>query len=172
MASPEGLPISYEVFAGNRADVTTVEETRLKGFEQQLLEQEDWHQVEPGVEVKLVAHPDGDGTEQFILCRSSARRQKEAAMLELQRQRLLAKLQQLDRSLAKSPRKNAGAVERRIGRWLGRHPAAEKLLDVEVKRNEQAEAVGLGIVERGARSAWAERAHGAYICYEPTAPTP
>ena len=216
MASPEGLPISYEVFAGNRADVTTVEEivkimedkygresriwvldrgmiseenieflrsrqaryvvgtpkARLKGFEQQLLEQEDWHQVEPGVEVKLVAHPDGDGTEQFILCRSSARRQKEAAMLELQRQRLLAKLQQLDRSLAKSPRKNAGAVERRIGRWLGRHPAAEKLLDVEVKRSEQAEAVGLGIVERGARSAWAERAHGAYICYEPTAPTP
>jgi hypothetical protein len=198
VASPEGLPISYEVFAGNRADVTTVEEiakimedkngqarriwvldrgmiseenieflrsrqaryvvgtpkARLKGFEQQLLEQEDWHQVEPGVEIKLVAHPDGDGTEQFILCRSSARRQKEAAMLELQRQRLLAKLQQLDRSLAKSPRKNAGAVERRIGRWLGRHPAAEKLLDVEVKRNEQAEAVGLGIVERGARSAW------------------
>jgi len=84
-------------------------------------------------------------------------------MLELQRQRLLAKLQQLDRSLAKSPRKNAGAVERRIGRWLGRHPAAEKLLDVEVKRNEQAEAVGLGIVERGARSAWAERSHGAYL---------
>ena len=26
LASPEGLPISYEVFAGNRADVTTVEE--------------------------------------------------------------------------------------------------------------------------------------------------
>jgi transposase len=44
-----------------------------------------------------------------------------------------------------------------------RYPAAEKLLDVEVKRNEQAEAVGLGIVERGARSAWAERAHGAYL---------
>jgi hypothetical protein len=30
-----------------------------------------------------------------------------------------------------------------------RYPAAEKLLDVEVKRNEQAEAVGLGIVETG-----------------------
>jgi len=26
VASPEGLPISYEAFAGNRADVTTVEE--------------------------------------------------------------------------------------------------------------------------------------------------
>ena len=169
VVSPEGLPISYEVFAGNRADVTTIEEivtlmedkygqahriwvldrgmiseenveflrsrqarylvatskAQLKGFEQQLLEEEDWHQVEPGVEVKLVAHPDGDTTEQFILCRSRARRRKEAAMLELQRQRLLAKLQQLDGSLTKHPRRVAGAVERRIGRWLGRYPAAE-----------------------------------------------
>ena len=40
-------------------------------------------------------------------------------MLELQRQRLLAKLQQLDHSLVKHPRSDAGAVERRIGRWLG-----------------------------------------------------
>jgi transposase len=193
VVSPEGLPISYEVFAGNRADVTTVEEivktmedkygqarriwvldrgmiseenieflrsrqaryvvstpkAQLKGLEQQLLEQEDWHQVQPGIEVKLVAHPDGTSTEQFILCRSSARRQKEAAMLELQRQRLLAKLQQLDGSLAKRPRKDPGAVERRIGRWLGRYPAAEKLLDVQVERNGQGHTAGLQIVERG-----------------------
>jgi transposase len=207
VVTPEGLPISYEVFAGNRADVTTIEEivtimedkygqarriwvldrgmiseenveflrsrqaryvvgtpkAQLKGFEQQLLEEEDWHQVQPGVEVKLVVHPDGDTTEQFILCRSRARRQKEGAMLELQRQRLLAKLQQLNRSLAKHPRRDAGAVERRIGRWLGRYPAAEKLLDVQVERNGQGHAAGLEIVQRGERSAWAEHAHGAYL---------
>jgi Transposase DDE domain/Domain of unknown function (DUF4277) len=134
VVSPEGLPISYEVFAGNRADVTTIEaivtmmedkygqarriwvldrgmiseenieflrsrqacyvvgtpNAQLKAFEQKLLLEEDWHQVQPGVEVKLVAHPDGRTSEHFILCRSSARRQKEAAMLEVQRQRLLA----------------------------------------------------------------------------------
>jgi hypothetical protein len=39
-------------------------------------------------------------------------------MLELQRQRLLAKFRQLDHSLAKRPRSDAGAVERRIRRWL------------------------------------------------------
>ena len=98
---------------------------QLKAFEQKLLLEEGWHQVQPGIEVKLVAHPDGRTSEQFILCRSSARRQKEAAMLEVQRQRLLAKLQQLDLSLIKHPRSDAGAVERRIGRWLGRYPAAD-----------------------------------------------
>ena len=207
VVTPEGLPISYEVFAGNRADVTTIEEivtlmedkygqarriwvldrgmisegnieflrsrqaryvvgtpkAQLKGFEQQLLQEQDWHQVQPGLEVKLVAHPDGDSTEQFILCRSRARRQKEAAMLELQRQRLLAKLQQLNRSLAKCPRRDAGAVERRIGRWLGRYPGAEKLLDVQVERNGQGQATGLEIIQRAERSAWAEHAHGAYL---------
>ncbi len=40
-----------------------------------------WEQVEPGVEVKLLAHPDAKGTERYVLCRSRARHQKEAAML-------------------------------------------------------------------------------------------
>jgi hypothetical protein len=59
-----------------------------------------------------VAHPDKNTTEQFILCRTRARRRKEAAMLELQCHSLLAKLQQLDGSLAKHPRREAG-----VGSW-------------------------------------------------------
>lgn len=46
----------------------------LRSFEQALL-QEDWTEVEKGVEVKLRPGPDGDET--FILCRSTARREKE-----------------------------------------------------------------------------------------------
>ena len=53
--------------------------------------------------------------------------------------------------------------KRRIGRWLGRYPAAEKLLDVRVRRDGQGRAAGLKIVERGERSAWAQHAHGAYL---------
>jgi len=75
----------------------------------------------------------------------------------------VAKLQQLDGLLAKHPGRDAGAVERRIGRWLGRYPAAEKLLDVQVERNGQGQATGLKIVERGERSAWLKHAHGAYL---------
>jgi len=207
VVTPEGLPIGYEVFAGNTADVTTVEEmvelmekkygqakriwvmdrgmiseenidflrarnarylvgtpkSQLKGFQAALLEQENWAQVQEGVEVKLVAHPDGGSDEQYVLCRSRARREKEAAMLELARQRLRAQLDKTHAGLQKRPAREPGAIERRIGRWLGRFPAAEKLIEVTVERNAQGWASGLKITERAERSAWAQQASGAYL---------
>jgi len=207
VVTPEGLPIGYEVFSGNRADVTTVEDmvelmetkygqpkriwvldrgmiseenidflrerqarylvgtpkSQLKKFEARLLEDKDWTEVQDGVEVKLVAHPDGAGTEQYVLCRSSARRQKEAAMIELARQRLHAQLDKTHASLQRRPAKDAGKVERRIGRWLGRFPAAERLIDVTVERDHQQRACGLKITERAQRTEWAAHAHGAYL---------
>lgn len=207
VCTPEGLPIGYEVFAGNTADVTTVEamvelmeakygrpkriwvmdrgmvsednidflrargarylvgtpKSQLKTFEAALLEEQDWTEVQPGVEAKLVAHPDGDGTEQYVLCRSSARREKERAMLERQRQRLRAQLDQTHQSLQRRPAKDPGKIERRIGRWLGRFPAAERLLEVRVERDEQGRACALKITGRDDRNAWAAHAHGAYL---------
>jgi transposase len=206
VVTPEGLPIGYEVFAGNTADVTTVEDmvrlmeekygqakrvwvldrgmiseenidflrergacyivgtpkSQLKAFAARLLDQQDWAEVQPGVEVKLVAHPDG-GDEQYILCRSNARRQKEAAMIELQRQRLRTQLDKTHITLQRRPAKDAGKIERRIGRWLGRFPAAERLLEITVQRDASGRACGLDIRERGDRTAWAEQAHGAYL---------
>ena len=207
VVTPQGLPIGYEIFAGNTADVTTVEDmvglmenkygqakrnwvmdrgmvsednidflcardarylvgtpkSQLKAFEAQLLDQENWAEVQEGVEVKLVAHPDGGTDEQFVLCRSSARREKEVAMIELARQRLRAKLDQTHASLQKRPARDHGVIERRIGRWLGRFPAAERLIEVTVERNAQGQASGLKITERAERAAWAEHAHGAYL---------
>jgi transposase len=207
VVTPEGLPIGYEVFAGNTADVTTVEEmvelmeekygqakriwvmdrgmisednldflrgrearyivgtpkSQLKRFEAQLLEKENWAQVQDGVEVKLVPHPDGGTGEQYVLCRSSARREKEAAMIELARQRLRAKLDKTHASLQKRPARDPGLIERRVGRWLGRYPAAERLIEVTVERNDQGQACGLKITERAERTAWAQQAHGAYL---------
>jgi Transposase DDE domain len=206
VVSAEGLPLAYEVFAGNRADVTTVEhivtcmedkygraqriwvldrgmvsednleflrerkaryivgtpKTQLRRFEQALLDQHDWQEVEPGVEVKLLASPEGEA-EQFVLCRSAARRQKEAAIFELQRQRLLAKLQEIDASLRKTPRADVAVIERRIGRWLGRYTGAERTVDVQVCRDAKGRAVGLELRERAERSAWAQHGHGAYL---------
>ena len=207
VVTPEGLPIGYEVFAGNTADVTTVQEmvelmekkygkpkriwvldrgmvseenidflrergaryivgtpkSQLKAFEAKLLEQEDWKEVKPGVEVKLVVHPDGSPEEQYVLCRSSARREKELAMLEGQRLRLRAQLDKTHASLVRRPAKEPGKIERRIGRWLGRFPAAERLLEVEVERDAKGHACGLKITERSERSAWAAHIHGAYL---------
>jgi transposase len=205
--TPEGLPIAYEVFAGNRVDVTTLEEmveameskygqaeriwvldrgmvsednlaflrerkasyivgtpkAQLRQFEAALLEEKDWQRVRADVEVKLLAHPDGQGREQFVLCRSEARREKEKAMLERQAERLLAQLVAIDTSLRKSPNVNLDAVGRRIGRWLGRYPAADKLFQVEVLTDATGAACGLTIACRLDRSQWAQRVHGAYL---------
>jgi len=205
--TPEGLPLSYEVFAGNRADVTTVEEivemmegkygvaeriwvmdrgmvseenieflrergahyivgtpkSQLRRFERELLEEESWQEVVPGVEVKMLAHPDGAGLEQFVLCRSQARREKEAAMLRGKFERLLAKLEEMDRSLRKRPGRDAGVIERRVGRWLGRYASAEKMIEVQVQRDERGWATGLAIERREERLDWAALAQGAYL---------
>jgi hypothetical protein len=72
-------------------------------------------------EAKLAAHPDCGAGEQYVLCRSKARRQKEEAKIQLARQRLRARLNQTHASLQRRPVKDAGPVER---------PAAEKLLEV------------------------------------------
>lgn len=204
---PEGLPVGYEFFAGNTADVTTVEgmvelmenkygkpkriwvldrgmvseenidflrerqarylvgtpKNQLKKFEAQLLEAKDWTEVQEGVEVKLVAHPDDAGREPYVLGRSSARREKEAAMSELARKRLRAQLDKTHASLQRRPVRDAGKIERRIGRWLGRFPSAERLIEVIEERDEQQRACGLKITERAERTEWARHAQGAYL---------
>jgi transposase len=81
----------------------------------------------------------------------------------LARQRLRAQLDKLHTSLQKRPVRDVSRIERRIGRWLGRFPAAERLLEVTVQRNDQGLACGLSILERAERTAWAEHAHGAYL---------
>ena len=111
----------------------------------------------------LVAHPDGSPEEQYVLCRSSARREKELDMLEGQRLRLRAQLDKTHASLVRRPAKEPGKIERRIGRWLGRFPVAERLLEVEVERDAKGRACGLKITERSERSAWAAHVHGAYL---------
>jgi transposase len=137
--------------------------SQLKRFEVHLLDEKDWAQVQEGVEVKVVPHPDDGSDEQYLLCRSSARRQKEAAMIELARKRLRAQLDKTHVSLQRRPAKDPGVIERRIGRWLGRFPAAERLLEVTVERDAGGQACGLKATERAERTAWAEHAHGAYL---------
>jgi len=207
VVTPEGLPVGYEIFAGNTADVCTVEDmvelmekkygqakriwvmdrgmisednldflrsrdafylvgtpkSQLKRFEAQLLDKANWSEVQPGVEVKVVPHPGGGSDEQYVLCRSGARREKEMAMIKLARKRLRAQLDKTHASLQKRPAWDAGLIERRIGRWLGRYPAAERLIEVTVERNAQGRACGLSITEYAERTAWAELAHGAYL---------
>mgnify|MGYP001559144446 FL=1 len=221
VVTPEGLPLTYEVFAGNRSDVTTVPDivetmegkygqperiwvldrgmvseanlewlrahkahyivgaprAQLRQFEAQLRDATGWQHVREDVEVKLAAPPDGAVGEQFVLCRSVARREKENAMLRRQQERLFAQLLKIDQSLRPKPsakpaakrrgasaKKNSvSAVERRIGRWLGRYPAAAKLFEISVALEASGAPCGLVIACYWERGAWAHRAHGAYL---------
>src|SRR6266571_2901248 len=141
IVNPDGFPFSYELFEGNRADVTTVEailrmverkhgkarrvwvfdrgvvseenlgairrrgghylvgtpRSKLKQFEAELL-QDNWQQVRPEVEVKLVGIPQGE--EPFILCRTQGGQQKEKAIRSRFSARIEDALGRLERRVA------------------------------------------------------------------------
>ena len=202
----EGLPVGYEVFAGNRNDVTTLEEivelmegkygkanrvwvtdrgivseenleflrergahylvgtpkSQLRLYEAQLHDAAGWQAIREGLDVKLVAAPDGS-FERFVLCRSRERAAKERAMLERQIGRLRKALEKIDSGLRKRPSPDAQKVERRIGRWLGRNPAAERVLDVAIDKDADGRACGLRVSQRAERLDWASLAQGAYL---------
>jgi len=190
VATKEGLPIAFEIFDGNRADVTTPQEmvqvmevkygkadrvwvldrgmvsednlefmrrsgarylvgtprSLLKKFEQRLVDQ-NWEEVQPGVEVKLCASPEGM-EETFVLCRSLGRKEKENAILHRFVDRLGDKLAKLAERAEQGKIKDKQKVERQIGRLLERNSRAACLfsvtvtdkdgrLSIDVKRNEE-----------------------------------
>jgi hypothetical protein len=207
VVTPEGLPIAYEVFAGNRADVTTLEEivklmedkygqaqriwvldrgivseenlawlrsrgasylvgtpkSQLRAHEAALLDEADWQVVQDGLKAKLVTVGEGQQTERFVLCRSQARAAKEGAMLQRKLEGLRAELTKIDAGLQKRPTRKIEPLERRIGRWLGRYPAAAAVLTVELKKDAAGRACGLSVSEQSEKLKWAQLAHGAYM---------
>lgn len=175
VVTTDGLPLGYEVFAGNRHDSTTVQEiveaieqkygrahriwvmdrglvseenlafvrgrqgsylvgtpkASLRKFEAHLLDQ-DWEQVEAGVEVKLVPSPDGHET--FILARSAERRAKERAIHERFLARMEAGLKKLQAAIQSGRLCDEAVAQRRLGRLQGENPRAAKAFDVTIER--------------------------------------
>jgi transposase len=207
VCTPEGLPLAYEVFCGNRADVTTVEEivkmmedkygvaqrvwvmdrgmvseanieflrsrkalyivgtpkSELRHFEAALLEEENWSQVQEGLEARLVEHPDGNGVEKYVLCRSTARAEKERAMLARQSEGLSAQLAKIDAWLCGSPQQDQEKVGRRIGRALGKYPAAARIIQAKVRQDQEGRACGLQVYSLLETGQMAHRRRGAYL---------
>jgi hypothetical protein len=207
VCTPEGLPLSFETFAGNRADVTTVEhivqmmeekygaaeriwvmdrgmvseanigflrerkarylvgtpKSWLRHHEAALLERTDWQEVQDGLEVRLVEHPDGVSGEKYVLCRSSARGEKEWAMLQRQSDGLTTALGRIAAWLERRPQTDHEAVGRRIGRALGKYPAAAAIVRATVQRDAAGRAIGLEIASEVAAGQKAHRQKGAYL---------
>jgi hypothetical protein len=137
--------------------------SQLQQHEAALLDPAHWQAVREGLEVKLVDSPGGQ--ERFIVCRSTDRAAKEAAMLDRQVERLRAQLAKLDTRWRQRqhPTARMETVGRRVGRWLGRYPAAAAVLQVSVEQDRRGRACGLIIQERAERRQWARQAHGAYL---------
>ncbi len=207
VCTPEGLPLSFEVFAGNRADVTTVEDivrlmeekygqaerlwvmdrgmvsdanlaflrarqarylvgtpkSWLRAHEATLLESADWQEVQAGLEVRLVVHPDGEPGERYVLCRSGARAEKERAMLARQSDRLTAELIKIDAWLRRTPQDDQETVGRRIGRHLGQYPAAAAIIHARVQHDGAGRACALQITSAADLGQKAHRQKGAYL---------
>jgi hypothetical protein len=69
----------------------------MKPFAAELLK-DDWVQVRPDVEVKLVAIPQGDET--YILCRTAGRKEKEEAIRKGFTARMQEALKRLEKTIA------------------------------------------------------------------------
>lgn len=175
VVTTDGMPVGYEVFAGNRHDSTTVEEiveaiekkygkanriwvmdrgmvsednlafvrsregryivgtpkASLRKFESHLVDQ-NWEQVEAGVEVKLVRSPDVEET--FILARSAERREKEKAIHERFVERMETGLKALQAAMESGRLQEEAVAQRRLGRLQGANSRAAKAFDVKIER--------------------------------------
>jgi len=202
----DGFPIGYEVFAGNRTDVTTLEEivemmearygalgriwvldrglvsegnlaflrergarylvgtpkAMLRRFERELLD-EGWAEVRDGIEVKLVASP--EGAETFVLCRSADRVEKERAIHARFLARIEAALVRLAGTLQRArKRRERGAIERQLGRLLGKNSRAAGAFHIEVREAPEVPS-GQRLVwtREAAWEEWAAASEGCYL---------
>lgn len=101
----------------------------LRRFEQYLTDK-DWHEVQAGVEVKLVPGPDGDET--FILARSADRRKKEQAMHERFLERMEAGLTKLQASAETGRLKDEATAHQRLGRLKERYWRSASAFEVKI----------------------------------------
>lgn len=101
----------------------------LKRFEQYLVDH-DWHEVQAGVEVKLVPGPGGDET--FILARSADRREKEKAMHERFLERMEDKLKKLQGAAESGKLRDATVAHQRLGRLKERYWRAGGAFEVKI----------------------------------------
>ena len=172
IVTPEGFPLSYEIFPGNRSDVTTLQEmveavekkhgalrrvwvfdrgivseanlrwlrergahylvgtprAQLKAFEQQLLSG-TWQQISAEVQVQLVEADQ----EVYVLCRSSGRQEKEAAMRRRQVLGLMRALLKVRRQLRRGRIKKTARLQRRLGRLQERYARVRKYARVQAE---------------------------------------
>jgi len=134
----------------------------LRQFERYLVDK-DWHEVQAGVEVKLVPGPDGQ--EMFILARSRDRREKEKAMHERFLDRMEEGLKKLAASAASGRLKDAGEAHERLGRLRERYWRAGGAFEVAIAPLEKPQGKARLSVTWKRNGLWGEWAAVSEGCY-------
>jgi hypothetical protein len=135
----------------------------LRQFERYLADQ-DWHEVQAGVEVKLVPGPDGQET--FILARSRDRREKEMAMHARFVGRMEEGLKKLAAAAARGRLKDAGEAHRRLGRLQERYWRASGAFAVAIAPLAQPQGkahLSITWKRNGRWDEWAAVSEGCYL---------
>jgi transposase len=207
VVTTDGIPLGYEVFAGNTNDSRTVEtivqamqakygranriwvmdrgmisednlkflrqrggsyivgtpKAMLRRFEQYLTEKE-WHEVQAGVEVKLVPGPDGDET--FVLARSADRRSKEQAMHRRFLARMEEALTKMRLSIESRRLQDEAVAQRRLGRLQERYWRAAGAFDVKITKRKSSKGkarLSIAWKRRQSWSDWTALSEGCYL---------
>lgn len=207
VATPEGLPLGYEVFAGNRQDATTLEEivnameakygrservwvmdrgivseknleflrsrqgsyivgtpkSQLRQCECHMVDTAGWHEVQNGVEVKLVPGP--SETDKFILARSPARRAKEQAQTDRFVRRMEEGLQRMQRAMATGRLRDRDQAQLRLGRLLEKNWRASRAFVVAIEPVVPAEGKAVLRLTYRVNEQWSQYRACAEGCY-------
>jgi transposase len=135
----------------------------LRRFERALLEQ-GWHEVQAGIEVKLVPGP--DHMETYVLARSAERKQKEQAMHQRFLERMEAALERLQASAQSGRLQDEALANRRLGRLQEQYWRAAGAFQVTIRRLPQ--PVGKARLQitwtrNPCWNQWAELSEGCYL---------
>ena len=119
----------------------------------------EWEKIRPDVEVQRVATPAGDET--YILCRSTARKEKETAMRNRVSTSMEKALGQLEKRIASGKLKDRSKIERMLGKIQARHPSVNDLYKMAVQERQDGLRLEWKLIED--RRAWRDAREGAYL---------
>jgi transposase len=130
----------------------------LRHVEQALLDG-PWTHVRDEVEAQLIPIP--GGTETYVLCRSTARREKELAIRRRFSTRLEDRLRGLEKRVATGRLKDRGKIERVLGRLQASYASVADLYEMAVRDEDGPLRLHWRLIEE--RRAWRDAREGAYL---------
>lgn len=142
----------------NRQYLVGTPRSKLKQFEAELLSG-GWERVREDVEVKRVPMPGGEET--YVLCRTTARREKEKAIRSRFSTQMEKALGGLAQRVATGELKDRGKIEGRLGRIEARYPSVADLYQAQLVETPAGLRVEWQMLAD--RRVWQEGREGAYL---------